>query len=262
MKTVVYPIVFGDPEALEAISRSIVGEEGHVVLDNKGNRLIVVTTPSRHTQLNEILGQADAQTGNVQITVTFRNRSVERDRALGVQGGGHVAIGPGGTTGKITIQPEIRDTLTETSGDTKQLLLVASGRDGALRVGESVPYIEWISEYSWRGGYSESRIQWQDAGSFLVVTPTILSDGLTIHIRLTPEIRGLVDGNPLRVKYAALSTELTVSNGQTVQIGGSNQHQEFYSRFLIGMNRSGVTSSLDIELTPVIVDAIRQHHAF
>jgi len=255
MQTVIYPILVGDPDAMETISRSIVGEEGHLVLDRKGMRLIVVTTPSRHARLNEIMGEADAKTGNVQINVRFRSQASERDRALGVKGDGSIVVGPGGTSGKIVIQPEVRDTLTETSGDTIQMLLVASGREGYLRVGESVPYIDWISEYSWRGGYTESRIQWQEAGSFLVVTPIIMGDGKTIHIRLTPEIRGMVDGNPFRMKYAALSTEVMVQDGQTIPLGGSVQNQEFYSRFLIGVSKSGVQSSLDIDLTPKIIPA-------
>ncbi|HMP88635.1 MAG TPA: hypothetical protein PJ991_00455 [Kiritimatiellia bacterium] len=253
MRTVIYPITFGDPQALEEISRAIVGEDGHLTLDLKGNRLIVVTTSAKHRQLDEVFGTAETAVDNVRIQVEFIHHSVERDRGAGIKGHGDIVVGGGGTSGKIVLHPEIRDSRTETSGNVRQLLLVASGREGFLRVGESVPYIEWISEYSWRGGYTESRILWQEAGSFLVVTPTIMRDGKTIHIKITPEIRGLVDGNPLRVKYTALATEVFTADGQTIQLGGSGKNQEFYSRFLVGMNRSGSTSAIDIKLTPQVV---------
>jgi len=255
MRTVVYPIVFGDPAALETISRSIVDGQGHVVLDTKGNRLIIVTTESRHQQLNEVLGQADAQTGNVQIQVRFRESSSERDRGFSVPGGGGVVIRDDETRGIISIQPEVRDMLTETTGDTRQTLLVASGREGSIRVGERVPYIDWISEYGWRGGYIETSLQWQEVGSFLAVTPTIMGDGKTIHVRLIPELRGLVDGNPYRVQFAGLATEVMVQDGVTMTVGGAGNDETFYSRFLVGMNRSGRQRALDIELTPRIMKA-------
>ncbi|HMO51789.1 MAG TPA: hypothetical protein PKE26_10225 [Kiritimatiellia bacterium] len=255
MRTVVYPIVFGDPSALETISRSMVDGQGHVVLDAKGNRLIIVTTESRHRQLNEVLGQADAQTGNVQIQVRFRDVSSERDRGFSVQGRGGVVVHDGETRGVISIQPEVRDALTESSGDTRQTLLVASGREGRIRVGEQVPYIDWISDYGWRGGYSQTSLQWQEVGSFLTVIPTIMGDGKTIHIRLIPELRGLVDGNPFRVQFAGLATEVMVQDGVTMTVGGAAKDEAFYSRFLVGMNRSGRQRVLDIEMTPRIVNA-------
>jgi len=255
MKTVVYPLLFGDPAAMESISKSIVDDEGHVVLDSKGKRLIIVTTPSRHARLNEVLGQADLKTDNVRIDVQFRSAGRQKDSGFSISGGGGVVIGPNGTSGTITINPEIHNTTTDSSGNTMQSLLVASGREATLRVGESVPYIEWISDFGWQGGYTETQIQWQEVGSFLIVQPVILGDGTTINIRLTPELRGLVDGNPHRTKFAALTTEVMIRDGESMSIGGTMDDREFYSKFLVGTDRSGVSQSLDIILTPRIMKA-------
>jgi len=253
MKTVIYPVVYGDATALEEISKSIVGDDGHVVLDRSGNRLIIVTIESKHTQLNEVLGVADKVVGNVRIDVHFRSVGVERASGASVSGKGAVVIGPGGTSGKISIQPQVHNMLTESSANTIQTLMVASGREASLRVGEQVPYIEWISEFGWNGGYTTSYIQWQDVGSFLIVRPVIMGDGSTINITLTPELRGMVDGNPYRTTFTALKTEVMIRDGETMSIGGAVNNREFYSRFLVGVDRSGVQESLDIELTPRIM---------
>jgi len=255
MKTIVYPIVFGDPAALEVISKAIVEDEGHVVLDGKGKRLIVVTTPSRHARLNEVIGQSDIITDNVRIDVQFKSAGRQKDSGFSVKGNGGVVIGPDGTSGTITIQPEVHNTTIESSENAIQSLLVASGREASLRVGESVPYIEWISEYGWQGGYTETQIQWQEVGSFLIVQPVIMGDGSTINIRLTPELRGLVDGNPYRTKFTALTTEVMIRDGETMSIGGAVDDREFYSKFLVGKDRSGLSQSLDITLSPRIVRA-------
>lgn len=253
MRTVIYPVVFGDPAALEVISTTIVGDDGHVFLDPAGRRLIVVTTDSKHAQLNQILGAADRVVGNVRIDVRFRNVGSQRDSGASLSGQGSVVTGPGGTRGRISLQPQVHQVLTESSSTVVQTLMVASGREASLRVGEQVPFIQWISEFGWNGGFTESLIQWQDVGSFLVVQPVIMGDQSTINIRLTPELRGLVDGNPYRTTFTALSTEVMVRDGETMSIGGAVNNREFYSRFLVGVNRSGVQESLDIELTPRII---------
>lgn len=253
MTTAIYPVLFGDPVALQDIGKSIVGDDGHVVLDQKGSRLIVVTTPSKHVQLNSIFGQMETPIENVRIDVQFRGIERSSDTGISLQGKAGVVVTPGRTDGIITLHPEVRHTTTEASSHTIQSLLVASGREGSLRVGERVPYIEWITEFGWHNGYLEEHIHWQEAGSFLVVKPVVMGNGEIISIQLTPELRGLVDDQPYRTRFAAVSTTIMARNGESVSIGGLSEDREFYSKFLVGFDRSGVQQSLDIILTPRII---------
>jgi len=252
-KTTVYPVVFGDPKALLVVAEQIVGDEGHVVLDQRGGRLIVLTVPEKHAVLNDVFGKADAHVGNVRIEVRFRDRTDARERGAALRTEGDVVIRPGGIDGAVAWRPELRYQTTEARQDTTQFLLSASGREAVLRVGESVPYIDWIMEYGWHGGYVRAGLQWQEVGAFLVVTPTILADGQTVHVKVTPELRGLVDGQPRQTQFTGLATEVVVRNGTTLSIAGLAQEQDFYSRFLIGVDSRGVRRTLDIELTPYIL---------
>lgn len=253
LTTVVYPLVAAEPAAMESFAKAVVGDEGHVVLDGQGRRLIVVTTADRHARLNEVLGVAAAHRGNVRIDVRFKETGATRESGAALRGGGDVVIGPNGVDGSIVLQPEIRHTVTQSDERTVQSLLTASGREAVLRVGEEVPYAEWIMEYGWQGGYVASKVRWQEVGSFLVVRPTIMGDGDVIHVELIPELRGLVDGQPHRTRFSELATSVWVSDGETVSLGGAVSDQTFYSRFLVGARQTGEERALDIELTPRIM---------
>ncbi len=245
LRTEIYPIVHGDAEALATYARVVVDDEGHVVLDAAGRRLIVVTTPLRHAQLHEVLGQADAQTPNVRVEVRMREAGATRDTRIGLEGGE--------SGGAWTWRPQLGYETTRWEGETVQQLMAASGRDASLRVGERVPYLEWLMSYGWRGGYMESHVQWQEVGAFLRMTPTVLAGGESIHVRLVPELRGRVAGAPHQTSFIALATEVVVAPGQTVNVGGLAEDQDFYRRFLVGLDRHGTTQRLEIELTPHIV---------
>ena len=83
--------------------------------------------------------------------------------------------------------------------------------------------------------------------------PLVIGDGPTIRVRLTPELRGLVNGNPYRTKFTTVATEVVVSDGVPFGLGGLKENKDFYSRFLVGVDRSGNRQTLDIELTAHIV---------
>jgi hypothetical protein len=55
-----------------------------------------------------------------------------------------------------------------------------------------------------------------------------------------------------------VATEVTVSDGVPFTLGGLAEKNEFYSRFLIGLDRSGARKNLDIELTARIIDPAGQ----
>ena len=69
---------------------------------------------------------------------------------------------------------------------------------------------------------------------------------------LAGSLTGTVNGSPYETRFATVSTEVTVSDGQTVTIGTDAKDSDFYSRFLIGATLSGGTRRLNITLTPHI----------
>lgn len=249
----VYPLGLQDPgSSLEAVE-AIVGASGQVVLDEKYRRLLVLAPDELHRKIAALMDQLAVPNRNVSIEVEFRGQGTSRDSALGLHGHGEVVVGPAGTSGKVRVRPEVRNTLTTFSNNTRQSLLVASGYQGSLAVGEQVPYLSWLMDYGLHWGLVEAHVEWEQVGSRLVVEPTVLGDGPLIRVRLTPELSGWVNGEPQRIRFAQVATEVTVEDGQSFRIGGLNKDDSFYSRFLLGVTREGTQETLDIVLTPRIV---------
>lgn len=250
-----YSVAFCDPHAAAETVRALAGEGGSVVLDQEGQRLLVVTTRERHRQIAGMMERLNAPPRNVQIDVRFRGRSETRETGASLVVGEQRGREEGISHTTLRFKPRVKDTTTRASADVTQTLLVASGREALLRVGESVPYLEWLVDYGLQCGYIRGQVTWQDVGSYLVVEPTVIGEGPMIRIRITPELSGLVGGNPYRVRYARAATEIVALDGQAFQLAASDQNREFYSRFLIGMDRTGGWETLDISLTARIVSA-------
>ncbi len=82
----------------------------------------------------------------------------------------------------------------------------------------------------------------------------MLDDGSHIRVKLTPALSGYVDHTLLRSQFARVATEVTVADGQSFSIGGLTKDESFYSKFLVGFDRSGRTQTLDITLTPRVME--------
>ncbi len=248
-----YPLGFSDPVATEDIARNIAGPDGTVTVDVKNNRLLVVTTASRHARLAEMMKELNAPPKNVQIEVRFIGRGAGRASGVSVGAQGKVTRSEGITHTTFKVTPRVENQSFTASSGVSQMLMVASGREAFLQIGESVPYLEWIADYGLRCGALQQKVQWQNVGSYLAVQPTVIGEGPMMRITLTPELRGLVDGQPLQTRFAQVATEIVASDGQTVSLGGLQQANEFYSMFLVGLDVAGREESLQITLTPRIV---------
>jgi len=245
-----YPVNYVKVEDVKAVVQEFLSPESKVSTMPKVSKLYVVATAEEHKMVETILSGTNKPRKNIMIEVRFVESGSLSDKG--------VSVGIPGTTvykdGKLQgsgVHINARNQSGTSRTDTLQMLTVMDGTEGRLRVGESVPYLDWIVQYGHRHGYMEAAVNWRDVVSFLVVKAELVSD-THIRVQLTPELSGLVDGNPYRVKYRQAATEVIVANGSTIRIGGLNKDEDFYNRFLVGIGKSGSTSKLDITLTPKI----------
>lgn len=250
----VYPLVDADLTSSREAVEVILEEMGTVVEDASYNRLLVNTTAKLHARIADLLGEVMVKPSNVRIDVAFTERGSTRDTGAALHGDGRIEVGGGKTSGGLTLRPELRHTTTRHSRNVVQFLLAQSGGEAMLRIGEQVPYMNWLFKYGRQWGYIEGSVAWHNVGSYLVVRPTVLDDGKMVRVQVTPGISGYVDGSLMRTEVARVSTEVTVANGETVSIGGLTKDEEFYSRFLVGFDSSGNRQTIDITLTPRVVD--------
>jgi hypothetical protein len=241
----VYPLGFVEVEVAEAAAKEIVGAGGAVVPDRRQQRLLVRATEEEHRRLTEALIAINRPPRNIRIDVDLNETSATRRRGIGAAAAGR--------DGQVSIGLGFQDTATRSSGRVRQTLVVASGREAVLRVGERVPWIEWIEEWGRRAGVFEAQVRWEDVGAFLAVEPTLIGDGPDVRIRLIPELSGRVEGRPHRIRYVQAATEVIARLGETISLAGLGQKNEFFSRFLVGFSDSGDRQSLNMTLTPTLV---------
>lgn len=248
-----YEINFADPSNAVEIVRNLVGPAGKVFYDNATRRIIVMAPGNSHTSIADLVQQLNVPPKNVSVTVRFLGKGRNRETGASISGTGSIILDGNGTRSGFAMQPKVVHQSSESTSRTTQQLLVASGRQASLFIGEEVPYVEWLMEYGRRHHYFEERIVWQRVGASLVIEPFVVGDGPTIRLRVTPELSGLVDKNPYRVRFSKVATEVFVNDGIPFPLGGLAEKNDFYSRFLIGLDSSGARQTLDIELTARII---------
>jgi len=245
-----YPAPHMDSAEVKAALEEALSPGSRVITLRGIRKVFLIATPEEHELAEALLADLCVPRQNVAIEVRFKSRGRASERGAKIDPSGSVTLGPDGVS-DYEIRAGLVFQRTETSSDTVQMLTVMDGRRGRLRIGRSVPYLDWFVQYGRRFGYIEAELKWQEVGAWLVVEPEILPDGL-IRVRLIPELSGFVDGSPRQVQFKRVETEVTVAPGSVIRIGGLNKDEEFYSRFLIGGERGDRSEQLEILLTPRI----------
>jgi type II secretory pathway component GspD/PulD (secretin) len=250
----VYQVHYADPASAVEIIKMMMPSTNGLSIQAVDRKLAVRGTAEQHDTVEMMLRELDKPPKNVQINVEFDVKEQSSDREAGIRPKGPIVIRDGEIHGSLEGRFSSRSTTS--SENVLQMLVAMDGRSASLRVGETVPYLAWLTEYGSRHGYiRETHIEWRDVGSFLAVVPEIIGDGPMIRIRLIPELSGrLADGTAQTIRFTEVATEVIARDGQPVSIGGFTSDQEFYSKFLIGRSGGSESSVTDITLTPRILN--------
>lgn len=248
----VYGVGSADPAGLLELVRAAAGPDGHVTYDERQNRLLVLAPAGAQRQISEMMKTAVPPPVNVRLEVRFRGSSRRADQQASVFGEAGVVRENGITHSTIRLQPKVVQESTDQQSSVSQILVVSSGHEASLRVGEEVPWLDWIMDYGWHHRVLVEQVNWQQVGSFLVVQPVVVG-GQWIRLRITPELRGLAGGRPHAVRFAQVSTEVVIPDGQPYPLAGLAQGNEFMSHFLVGRRSVETSETLDISVTPRIL---------
>lgn len=247
-----YTVHYTDPADIAEVSPLMMSSTNGLVIEQVDRKLMVRGTPEQHEIVRQMIRDLDAPPKNIQINVDFGSSGTSYQNEFGVRQRGPIVIRNGEVHG--TFDGRFSNRSTTTTENTTQMLVAMDGRSATLRVGERVPYISWLMEYGHRHGYiREVEIEWKEVGSFLAVEPTIIGPGL-IRVRLIPELSGrLTNGDRQSIQFTHLATEVVVSDGQPISIGGFSKDKDFSSKFLIGRSPGGKSQKTTITLTPRIL---------
>jgi len=248
-----YPLRGADPEALGTLVSDMVKPNGRVLVDRAGGRLLVRATAEQHHAVAAALVEADAPVPNIRIELTIDDATTVRATKAGLSGSGAVQVGTGGTSYDLKLQPQLSHQKGEQSTATRQQLLLRSGGEAQLFVGEEVPFQEWLVQYGRNWGYLESRTVMERVGASLTVQARVVGDGSGVVIRLVPELTGFVGGRRRRIAMTQAAVEVTGQSGQPLEIGAFGQHADLYNRYLAGIARSRTARQMRMVVVPTIV---------
>jgi type II secretory pathway component GspD/PulD (secretin) len=249
-----YSVHYTDPSSAGEIIKMMMPSTNGLNIQSLDRKLAVRGTAEQHATVETMLRELDQPPKNVQINVEFARSGQNSNREMGIRPSGPIMISDGEVHG--TFEGRFNNQRTTSSENVTQMLVAMDGHSASLRVGETVPYLAWLTEYGTRHGYiRETHIEWRDVGSFLAVMPEIIDNGPMIRIRLIPTLSGrLINGNEQTIQFTEVSTEVTARDGQPISIGGFTQNQDFYSKFLAGRSVGNESSVTDITLTPRILN--------
>ena len=249
-----YSVRYTDPSSAGEVIQMMMPSTNGLSIQAIDHKLAVRGTADQHATVETMLRELDQPPKNVQINVEFTRSGQHSNREIGIRPKGSIVISDGEVHG--TFEGRFNSQSTTSSENVTQMLVAMDGRSASLRVGETVPYLAWLTEYGTRHGYiRETHIEWRDVGAFLAVMPEIIDNGPMIRIRLVPTLSGrLADGNEQTIQFTEVSTEVIARDGQSISIGGFAQNQDFYSKFLVGRSGGSESSVTDITLTPRILN--------
>ena len=213
---------------LLAPAQAALGEEGSASVDTGTNALVLIgDAPAVEAALG-VLGQLDRPLATIVL-----HYSSERLADLEVHGVrvawsidagsfrvGNVLAPPG--TDLVAIRP-----LADRSEQKSRLagtLRVQDGQVGRIESGTAVPIVQRVSPF-------ESQLGFVNAASGFEARPQLQGDG-RVRVALQP-----FEGTALRggvIHSSGAATEVTLSPGETIAIGGLTQEQEQRSRGLGG----------------------------
>jgi type II secretory pathway component GspD/PulD (secretin) len=242
-------------DVLEPIN-TLIGAKGKAFKYSAGNELIVSTTVDLHKQISTLLKDLDHPVPNVRLDIVMGETGKTVDSGLGVKGSGKVIVSKKGVKTHYDFKPYARHQTTTETLNTRQSILIQSGREGTLHIGEEIPYADWLFYYGRSHGYIDRDFQFETkrTGALLVANAQVLGSGPLISITLTPELRTFVGKKYRRFRFTKVSTTVTARDGQPITIGGGGRNREFYNKFLTGFSRTGNIRSLNITLTPHIIN--------
>ncbi|MBP7275979.1 MAG: hypothetical protein KBA51_07230 [Kiritimatiellae bacterium] len=251
-----YPVGVGDPAALVRMAHAMIGEDRPIVWDQAGRRIMALATADEHVRLSKLFQAAAAPPRNIRVDVWFDEHEEGSRTEAGVRGEGGVVLGSGGAHGQLILRPNLQAQTDTRQRQTAQMLVTASGRAASLRVGEQVPYANWLIERAFHWQLTSVSTGWQEVGAFLWIEPELIGEGAqaTIRIRITPEISGRAGGAPQRVRFTQLTTEVFARPGETVTLGSLGDDDEFAQKFLFGFSRERRSSGVIIRMTPTLLE--------
>jgi type II secretory pathway component GspD/PulD (secretin) len=242
-------VLASDPNLLVQATRELLGTNATIAHVSSRGLLIVTATPDEQSKVAFLLKEINRPAPNVRIDVVVLDVSQADNTGVALDGGTKVSRSSRGSKSATKVKVQLNQQNTGADQHNSQSVLVQSGSEASIFIGEDVPYADWIVTYGRVSGYMTQDFETIRVGSSLSVQPTVVGAGPLINVTLTPEISAMAGGMFRRVKYTKLATTVTARDGESVTIGALAGDKEFSDRFMVGGARGREPHGIQVRLT-------------
>lgn len=240
-------------ESLQSQRSLLLSARGSVNVDKRTNTLLIRDTSAVLQQLTPWLEELDRPVAQVQLAAHIVTMGSEHLRALGVSWGlagqseGGKALRVNGFNVSLPIDSPAASAgfhLARLNGrlldleltaleQENQVEIIASPRlftahqqTASIKQGTEIPY--QVSS----GASGSTSIEFKEAVLGMEVTPTVLRDGkIALNLKISQNMPGQIikqndSGEALAIDKQEIQTQITVSNGETIVLGGIFQQQK------------------------------------
>jgi hypothetical protein len=240
----VYRLGVAEPRVAHDLVEGLISRDGRVVLDEGHNTLIVLDSPEIQAAVAEALQGLQAPLANVRVETRIVDHETGEEAGVSASGQLLLTVPDFGVRSDVVFDVDSARAAKRRS--SKQFIVVASGREASIAVGQEIPYQRWFLRYGKEHGVVEAEVKWKEVGSRLAVLPTVIDGGRKVRLRVVPEISYRKGKRREEIAFAGAATELVLAEGEERPIGGSEENEEFYRRFFSGYDRQRRVRRVDI----------------
>jgi hypothetical protein len=195
--------------------------EGQVVADARTNTLIIKDYPENIARIEEFLKGQDIPMPTVSITAQFLDNTATR------AAGPPVRIIAGQGQWAAVVYPSASGTQAKSEALD---IMVMSGSEATIAIGESVPYVQWFWTYAYNLGYITQNVVFERVATSLCVIPHVRGD--VIRLRVIPQISWFSQKEKGVIKFREAATELEMRSGDSIAIAASSSKDSVINRVL------------------------------
>jgi type II secretory pathway component GspD/PulD (secretin) len=244
-----FPLGHGNAKEIKDTVSQILSSRGKIVVLPAERQILIVETAEQMDLVTAVLRELTAPKPNVRIEVTLNEGGTEGTRGIDVRGrvgGNDLTIG-NAPVKRGTIEVDVLGRSGGSGSLSSQFLMVQSGGEAFLEVGQDVPLIDYFYTLALGAGYVAPEIRWQRIGTRLGIRPMV--SGNLIQVEVMPQVTALVNAEWQVIRYRELATTVTVTDGETLQIGGFSKASEEFNRnfFSRGSSRAGGSGTFTLK---------------
>lgn len=248
-----YPADFIDRDAFREAVISFLGNKKKIIYNKRNREFMIFADNNQHKQINDIYKKIESDLKMIRVVISKKSSLIENKRG-GLKTGAEISLKNREVRSMVNFKYKFTTDKKSLSSDSSQTLLVLTGHDAFIEVGEYSPHEDWFINFGINNGFISRGLRYQFSGSRVLIRPTLLNDG-RILLTIVPEYSLLCGDKNNSIRVTSLQSEIIVSEGEVFKLTENEQNNEFYDLFFQSRSPAGTFQKDELWVRAYIVDS-------